>query len=89
MSSIEAPPIALFAADKDINCSYARAERIRDEIGDPVVAFYTINDMDHEYFAHANDDEFMKNLTNELTQSFAFKASLALTSIIMSATMLV
>ena len=69
LSSIEAPPIAMFSGSKDVTCPYETALHIRDEIGDTVEKFYTIENQDHMYFASANDDEFIDNLMAHLTQN--------------------
>ena len=92
LSSIEAPDIAMFAAQNDTTCPYATAEGIRDAIGGPVKKFYTIDNQEHVYFAGANDYDFMVNLMSELVEpvvaSAVSKASIAFTSFVLSAAML-
>ena len=92
LTSIEAPDIAMFAAQNDTTCPYATAEGIRDAIGGPVKKFYTIDNQEHSYFASANDYDFMVNLMSELVEpvvaSAVSRASIAFTSFVLSAAML-
>ena len=92
LSDIEAPDIAMFAAQNDTTCPYATADGIRDAIGGPVKKFYTIPNQEHVYFAGANDYDFIVNLIGELveptTTSAVLKASIAFTSFVLSAVML-
>ena len=67
LASIKAPPITMFAALDDETCPYATANSTRTTLGDTVSKFYTIPNAGHQYFASANDHEFMTNLMNELT----------------------
>ena len=69
LSSIKAPPIAMFSGSKDVTCPYKTALHIHEEIGDTVEKFYTIDDQDHMYFASANDDEFINHLMAHLTET--------------------
>ena len=58
----------MFAGEKDVTCPYATALHIRDQIGDTVKQFHTIEGKDHMYFASANDDEFIQNLMDQLVE---------------------
>ena len=92
LSSIEAPEIAMFVAQDDQTCPHATAEKTKDSIGDAVKQFYTIDFQGHEYFAGANDYDFMVNLMNELvvptTASSVLNISIAFTSLVLSTSML-
>ena len=57
----------MFAALDDETCPYATANSTRTTLGDTVSKFYTIPNAGHQYFASANDYEFMNNLMSELT----------------------
>ena len=67
LSTITAPPIALFSGSKDVTCPYATALKIKDQIGDAVQKFFTIENEDHMFFASRNDPDFIRNLVSQLT----------------------
>ena len=91
MSDITAPKITLIAASEDKLCPYATAETIKTDLGDTLDSFITIEGKDHTYFAYANSDEFIGNLTSQLviaSGNAVTGAAVAMTSLVLSAFML-
>ena len=89
ISSIKAPKITLIAGSEDKVCPYATAQKIRDDLGDTLEKFITIDGKDHLYFGSANDDAFITDLTDALVKTGSvYGVSIALMSILLSTLML-
>ena len=80
----------MFTTTIDVNCPLSTAQSIKDKIGDAVKNFYTIDNeyQLNSYFASANDDDFINSLMDQLKASAIKSATIALTSLLLSAIML-
>ena len=79
----------MIAGSEDKVCPYATAQKIRDDLGDTLEKFITIDGKDHLYFGSANDDAFITDLTDALVKTGSvYGVSVALMSILLSALML-
>ena len=70
LDTIDKVPIAMWVGEADQLCDLTQAEEIRDTIGDAVTFFKTIPDQGHLYFSHANSDEFVNEVIEQLKTGY-------------------
>ena len=66
LSTIDKVPIAMWVGEADELCIPEQAYDIRDTIGDGIQYFTTIPDARHEWFASANEPDFVADVIDQL-----------------------
>ena len=70
LSSIDKVPIAMWVGEADELCIPEQAYDIRDTIGDGIQYFTTIPDARHEWFASANEPDFVADVIDQLKTGY-------------------